>query len=254
MICQDFRIVNLNEFSDKKSASFDIKNNEKLLFIGCKDFNLTINVLENVSALISMLFLNDDSSFKLTINLAKGTQIEAFCADFTFETFKNNVLINLLGEGAICNWHLASLSQKADNKSHSISATHYAAKTTARIDNYGVAKDDSHLTFLGVSHIKDGSAKSKTSQNAKIMVFDEESIGTAKPILKIDDNDVVANHAAVVGKINEEHLFYLTSRGLCEDSAKALITLGYLKPILAGFDDNHQKQIMDLIEGRMNNV
>ena len=69
------------------------------------------------------------------------------------------------------------------------------------------------------------------------MVFDEKSTGIAKPILKIDENSIEASHAAVVGKINDEHLFYLVSRGLSEAEAKELITLGYLKPILKGFQD-----------------
>ena len=84
------------------------------------------------------------------------------------------------------------------------------------------------------------------------MVFDEASSAIAKPILKIDENDIEASHAAVVGKINDEHLFYMTSRGLSEAEAKELITFGYLKPILAGFnDDNTRAYISSLIERRM---
>ena len=84
------------------------------------------------------------------------------------------------------------------------------------------------------------------------MVFDEKSNGIAKPILKIDENDIQASHAAIVGKINDEHIFYLTSRGLSEEEAKRIITLGYLKPILKGFsDDNMVQEIENLIEGEM---
>ena len=72
------------------------------------------------------------------------------------------------------------------------------------------------------------------------------------PILKIDENDIEASHAAVVGKINDEHIFYLTSRGLSEEEAKRLITLGYLKPIMTGFaDDEMKNEIEALIEGEM---
>ena len=84
------------------------------------------------------------------------------------------------------------------------------------------------------------------------MVFDKASNAVAKPILQIDENDIEASHAAIVGKINDEHLFYLTSRGLTDAEAKELITFGYLKPILNGFDDeNIKEEITELIEGRM---
>ena len=75
---------------------------------------------------------------------------------------------------------------------------------------------------------------------------------TLKHCLKIDENDIEASHAAVVGKINDEHLFYLTSRGISETEAKELITFGYLKPILLGFKEEQVKEhISSLIEGRM---
>ena len=62
----------------------------------------------------------------------------------------------------------------------------------------------------------------------------------------------MASHGAVVGKINDEHMFYLTSRGLSEETAKELITLGYLNPILDGFKDESIKEhISSLIERRM---
>ena len=84
------------------------------------------------------------------------------------------------------------------------------------------------------------------------MVFDKASNAIAKPILKIDENDIEASHAAVVGKINDEHLFYLTSRGVDEMAAKQLITYGYLKPILNGFKEEQiREHISSLIEGRM---
>ena len=81
------------------------------------------------------------------------------------------------------------------------------------------------------------------------MVFDEKSDAIAKPILKIDDNDIEASHAAVVGKISDDHMFYLTSKGLSEEEARQLITYGYLKPILNGFDDQElQTKIQGYIE------
>ena len=115
-----------------------------------------------------------------------------------------------------------------------------------------MVRDNGKLSFSGICKIEHGSHGSKAHQNAKIMVFDKLSDGVAKPILKIDDNDIEASHAAVVGKINDEHIFYLTSRGLTEDEAKRIITLGYLKPILGGFsDENIRDEIEKLIEGDM---
>ena len=169
-----------------------------------------------------------------------------------YEEISGDITVNLNKEGASCDWHLASLSEKKDNKEFNVSVYHNSANTYAQLDNYGVCRDEGKLIFSGICKIVNGSHGSKAHQNAKIMVFDEKSDGVAKPILKIDENDIEASHAAIVGKINDEHIFYLTSRGLSEEEAKRLITLGYLKPILQGFlDEDMKNKIESLIEGKM---
>ena len=53
----------------------------------------------------------------------------------------------------------------------------------------------------------------------------------------IDDNDIDASHSSTVGKISDDELFYLMSRGIPMEHARELITYGYLKPIINGFND-----------------
>ncbi|MCF0107887.1 MAG: SufD family Fe-S cluster assembly protein [Bacilli bacterium] len=214
--------------------------------------HLVLNVKNDVSVRFSVLAKNNIDNANITVNLEKNASFDAYFADFSQDKGKVKVLINLNNEGANAIWHLASLSANSDNKEFEVSIFHNAPRTFGRSDNFGVCKDDAKLIFSGVSKIFNGNKKSKTNQNAKIMVFDKASNAVAKPILQIDENDIEASHAAIVGKINDEHLFYLTSRGLTDAEAKELITFGYLKPILNGFDDeNIKEEITELIEGRM---
>lgn len=91
--------------------------------------------------------------------------------------------------------------------------------------------------------------RSETSQKEKIIVFDPEAVGQCSPILRIDENDVSASHSAIVGKLSDEHLFYMLSRGIDLETAKRLLTLGFLKPITAYFDEKLSQRILDSIEG-----
>ena len=222
-------IINIKDSSDIK---FDLKDDAILdLSIFAKDQVKTLNI---------------------NAKLGKRAEIHSYLADFLKSENTTKVRINLNDEGAVCDWHLASLASSNDKKEFDVSVFHNAINTYARLDNYGVCKDSAKLTFSGICKIENGAHGSKAHQNAKIMVFDEKSNGVAKPILKIDENDIEASHAAVVGKINDDHLFYLTSRGLTEAEAKELITLGYLNPILNGFNDEEVKeQITSIIERRM---
>ena len=228
---------------------FLINENESFFF---ENLNLSQKVIIKVekgrNVKLSFLALEEIKG-DLEIYLDEKCSVETYFADFSRFNIKFNVNVYLKDNSSIT-FHLASLTEKTSNKNFNVSIYHDGKNSFSLVDNYGVVKDEGKLVFDGVSYIKNGSIKSKTRQNAKIMVFDKGSIGIAKPILKIDENDIEASHGAVVGKINDDHLFYLESRGLSEDQAKILITHGYLKPIMNGFDEKNKTLIENLIEGR----
>ena len=214
--------------------------------------SLKMIISENSHVNLSVLAEAKVDSSKMDITVKKDGYLEVYFADFSKEVINLKCTIDLKNEGATAYFKLASLAANKDLKNIDVSIKHLSPRTYGRVDNYGACKDEAKMMFLGTSHILKDSIKSKTQQNAKIMVFDEASNAIAKPILKIDENDIEASHAAVVGKINDEHLFYLTSRGISETEAKELITFGYLKPILLGFKEEQVKEhISSLIEGRM---
>ena len=240
--------------SGKIDKAFNLENGDFDILIKDldKDQKLVINVLEGSTAKISFFVNNELNNLDVEINSYKNSDTNVWFADFSKDHNIVNLTIYLKEEGASANFHLASLTSKQDDKVFNVSVKHEAKNTYGKVDNYGVCKDSGKLVFDGVSHILNKCVNSKTYQNAKIMVFDKACNAIAKPILKIDENDIAANHAAVVGKVNDEHLFYLTSRGLSEAQAKEVITFGYLKPILEGFiDEDVKEEISKLIEGRM---
>jgi len=231
-----------NERENVEKVYLDLKSNE----------TIEIEVKENASLFFSTLASQNLSGATINVDIYRDATFTGYLADFSNGEEKVKVVINLKESGARCEWHLASLSSKDDRKEFDVSFFHLAPNTYAKMDNYGVCKDEAKLVFSGVGSIIKGSYASKTHQNAKIMIFDENCDAVAKPILKIDENDIEASHAAVVGKINDEHLFYLKSRGLSENIAKELITYGYLKPITKGFSDEKVKEeILKLIQEKI---
>lgn len=230
---------------------FEINDNElvSVVFVNLVgDIHINFDIRNNTNVKFSFLEVNPlNVHFKGTVG--EHSTLTCYYADFAKGEVKLETDINLIGLEAECTWNLASLASNKDNKEFDVSIYHRNKKTVAHINNYGVARDTSRLLFSGICHILEGCHESKAHQNSKIMVFDEESDAIAKPILKIDDNDIEASHAAVVGKISDDHMFYLTSKGLSENQARELITYGYLKPILNGFESKElQEEISKLIE------
>ena len=251
-LTEDSFLLDLSK--EEKNVEIEVaKNvNAKLLIINPKnEVDVQIDIQDESYLQVSFLGYKETNLLKITANVGYKSTFSAYLADFMNGKTIGNITVNLNKEYATCDWHLASLSINNDNKEFDVSVYHNAINTYAQMDSYGVCRDSGKLVFSGICHIINGSHGSKAHQNAKIMVFDEQSNGVAKPILKIDENDIEASHAAVVGKINDDHIFYLTSRGLTEDEAKRIITLGYLKPILNGFADEESRSTIErLIEGK----
>ncbi len=215
-----------------------------------KDLNIVINRDSNVR--LSFIAEDEMKSSNINITVKNNATLNGYFADFAEKTLDLHCKVNLVEEGATCTYKVASLTAGDDRKTVDVSIDHVSPRTYGKFDCYGICKDNGKILVAGTSHVFKGAIKSNAQQNAKIMVFDESSDATAKPVLKIDENDLQASHGAVVGKINDEHLFYLTSRGLSVETAKELITWGYLKPILEGFKEEDVKDhISSLIERRM---
>ena len=140
---------------------------------------------------------------------------------------------------------LASLAKNDEKKNITIAITHQAPYTTGTMDNYGVVKDSASLVIDGIGTIKKGNHQSNSHQTNKIIVFDENCVAKANPYLYIDEYDVKASHGASVGKIDENHLYYLQSRGLSKDAAMHLVTYGYFIPVLEFIENDELTEIFN---------
>ena len=224
-----------------------IKNNENKELEISNFSSLNIELKSDSKLVLKIINFESIKNVEISAKVGQNAQLDVIFAEFSNADIKVKSVVDLCEEGASCNWKLATLSNNTFKKSFDISFNHLVGNTYADMDNYGVARDKSYIVFSGVNHILEGSKSSVSKQNAKIIVFDKEAGGTASPILRIDENDVVASHGAVVGQLNSDHMFYLMSRGLSKDSARKLITLGYLKPISVYFNKQTQEKIENTI-------
>ena len=119
---------------------------------------------------------------------------------------------------------------------------HQAKETYSNISNFGVAIHGGEILFDTTGKIEKGMAKSKCVQLSKGIVMDDTSSVTSKPILLIDEYDVVANHGASIGKMSDESLFHLMSRGLSKQEAFLLILEGIVGPFIEKIADPIEKE------------
>ncbi len=127
-------------------------------------------------------------------------------------------------------------------------AIHAAPYTTSTIHSKSISKNGGISSYRGLVKIMPNAKGSKTNVVCDALILDEKSTSNTYPHLKIDNHDVDAAHEARVGKISEETIFYLQSRGLSEDDAVRMIVSGFISPIIRQLPLEYAVELNKLIE------
>ncbi|MET0800796.1 MAG: Fe-S cluster assembly protein SufD [Actinomycetota bacterium] len=115
---------------------------------------------------------------------------------------------------------------------HRSSQDHVAPNGTSDLLYKGALRDHSRAVYSGWVYVRPGAQKTDAMQTSRNIVLSEHAKADAIPNLEIEANDVRCGHAASVGPVDEETLFYLESRGIPHDEAERLIVTGFFQEVL----------------------
>lgn len=149
----------------------------------------------------------------------------------------------LLNEAASIKYNVLSFAKEI-NQSFKQNVVHNAKYTESDISNYGIALK-SNILFDVVGKIEKGMAKSNCHQLSHGVIMDDDSKIQADPILLIDEYDCFANHGAAIGKMSDNDLFYLMSRGLSKQEALLLIIGGIVRPFIDRIIIDEYKEVIN---------
>lgn len=114
---------------------------------------------------------------------------------------------------------------------------HSVGKTFGRVMIRGIAKNGARVQVEGMIKIDKGADGVDDFLEMRLLLLDGKSQATAEPKLEIEANDVKASHAATVGRVDEEELFYLMSRGIGRAGAEKLIVDGFFDQVVDKIED-----------------
>lgn len=120
---------------------------------------------------------------------------------------------------------------------------HKAKNTFSRTIIKGVLDGNASANMEDGVTIKKGAKNTDADLKSEILIISKKAKAEAIPRLDVLENEVTAGHGATVGKIDEEQIFYLMSRGLTEIQAKGIIIKGFLGTILQKFPEKERKTI-----------
>jgi len=138
--------------------------------------------------------------------------------------------VYMLGKGAKADILSVAYAGRGQHQDAGGKAIHAAPYTTSTIISKSVSKDGGRTTYRGQLKVVKGAVGAKSSVRCDALLLDEYSRSDTYPYIEIDEDRVTVGHEATVGKVGEDQIFYLMSRGLSEGEALSMIVLGFMEP------------------------
>ncbi len=138
----------------------------------------------------------------------------------------------LRGEGARSDSLGIAFAGPGQNQDTGSKVIHAAPRTASTIRSKSISRGGGVSTYRGSVRVMPGAVGSRCSVVCDALILDSESISNTYPDMKIDNSQTEIAHEARVGKIGEEQIFYLKSRGLSEEQALQLVVSGFVAPMV----------------------
>lgn len=219
---------------------------------------------------VCKIFSKNDSNIQVVkVNLLNGNtvNIDSNLSDINSYGKVEFVSIDLGGKVSVTNYHGDLIEDSSESKLSSIYlggdkkvidmnyvVTHRGIRSNSQITTRGALKGEASKIFRGTIDFKRGASKSKGAEDEYCMILSPKVKAKALPLLLCDEDDVSGEHAAASGKIDENKLFYLMSRGLSYNDARRVIIEGAFNPIIDKVvDDSTKNEILAVIKGCLDN-
>ncbi len=137
--------------------------------------------------------------------------------------------IYLRGKNATADIISVAVAGKGQHQDTGAKAVHLAPNTRSRIVSKSVSKDGGRTSYRGHLKVAPGATNAVASVRCDALMLDDTSRSDTYPYIDIQEDDTSMSHEATVGRISQEQVFYLMSRGLTENEAQNLIVQGFLE-------------------------
>lgn len=153
----------------------------------------------------------------------------------------------LRGEGASSEFTGITFAAKGQYLDTGTKVVHAAPNTTSIVNSKSISKDGGHAFYRGLLRVTPNAINVKSTVNCESLMLDNRSKSDTVPIIEIGNDKVDIGHEAKIGRISDETIFYLMSRGIPEGEAKAMIVRGFVEPITKELPLEYAVELNNLI-------
>jgi len=159
--------------------------------------------------------------------------------------------IYLMGERAYGETLSIAFAGKGQHQDTGAKMVHLAPNTTSKTTSKSVSRQDGRSTYRGLLHVAKGATNVKATVRCDALLLDDTSKTETYPYMEINQEDATITHEATVGKIGDEQIFYLMSRGFNEEEALTLIVNGFMEPFTKELPMEYAVELNRLIKLEM---
>ena len=189
-----------------------------------KKWKVAIEVDPNVTCHLFIYQKLQDCKVQYNFSIHQNSQVKV-CKFQNMAAGREMVEAHLLESGAFLDYVLKDICQEKETIDYRI--YHDDKKTRSDIKNNIVTGKVGKMLLQVSTFIPKGMQESIANQSNRIINFNDKK-QEIRPNLYIEEFDVSANHSALIGKFSKEEMFYLESRGICEQDASRLLLQGFL--------------------------
>jgi Fe-S cluster assembly protein SufD len=222
-----------------------VGKNASLKLIHCDDTLKSKNTLING---VTEIIVNQGASFdyvkmenkennsvllnEVSIHQYEGSTVNTHTNTFNGGLVHNIMRCSLLEPHSSVHCNGLYVADKNQDVSNSLSINHLASHCSSRQMYHGMLDDAATAHFTGHIFVAPDAQKTEAYQLNRNLLLTDEATVISKPFLEIYADDVKCSHGATVGQLDEQAIFYLRSRGICEKNARTLLMHAFAKEIV----------------------
>ena len=159
--------------------------------------------------------------------------------------------VYLMGERSYGETLSIAFAGKGQHQDTGAKMVHLAPNTTSKVTSKSVSRADGRSTYRGMLNVAKGATNVKSTVRCDALLLDDTSKTDTYPYMVIDQEDATITHEATVGKIGDDQIFYLMSRGFSEEDALSLIVNGFMEPFTKELPMEYAVELNRLIKLEM---
>lgn len=199
--------------------------------------NTVTEIFVEASAVLNHYRLQDEceQSYHLSsLGVRQGQDSQFTSTGFSIGSrLSRHEITCLLSEtGADCSLRGLYMAHGVQHVDHQTKIDHAKPNGTSREHFKGIMDDQAHGVFNGQILVREKAAKTNSSLTNNNLLLSREAKIDTKPLLEIFNDDVKCSHGATIGRLDENQIFYLRSRGLDQSLARNLLTYAFASEIV----------------------